>query len=776
MLMIASVIPISGLAGQTTDKTTNDLQQPSGTESTPIAIQNLQYTTTTSGHQTRGNYPVPEYNFSKLPTTIVHSWYDYQISNYNSYPIQRQTQNGNGEYAIFHIRPTSATLRKVCYAYINNTLGIQSFGQIIPSDPLSQGFPGVAIHPTTGDPIVSWHEDTDGDTLLETAMTYDNFDGTDTPNHWATPGVFDDNSPNVFIWPYMYVGPSPFNGYVRVYQIAENNAYIPSTTSPCEDIRLYYTDVVNVNGADLSSITSTASWTMVRVLQSFRNASVRPFDTFAIDYNHPGKVALIGDAVYLPTVTNPPVDEGAFVWESTDYGQTWPTSNLHSDGPGAQLYQVNNPGFSEAPAVLNVTVSGDHNTAFYDSEGKLHWCFMQQYGYSDAAGSYYFPAFLPQAEMVWDGTSFTFREVPELPGHDNLSGHSVPWIGNTTYPVVTFSNSPGASPVFSENDQKQAYNAEHNWIAQVWVDGTNEYLGDTLGDPNYVAYIHHPVIQISVSPDNGRTWSDPIELTDIYSPLFNFANQITVYSFICDKIVDLGNNWGRLDMIYMNDSAWGSYIQSQGANTGGDINFCSVKIHFPEVGAFIADAGGPYSALVGANIQFLGSATGGTAPYTWHWVFGDGNTADVQNPTHAYQTAGTYTATLTVTDALSAHAVDNATVTITVPQIPGIEIGTLKGGLLQVSVDITSTGNVDATNVVWTITVKGGILGLINVSTNGTIPTLAPSTSENEIAKPIFGLGKITINVTAVADGVTMVKKNANAVVFGPFVLNIKEV
>jgi PKD repeat protein len=777
MLMMVSVIPISGLADQTTNNstTTNDLQQPSGTESTPITTNTLQYSAPASEHLSRGNYPVPEYNFSKLPTTLVHSWYDYQISNYNGQAIQRQTNNGNGEYAIFHIRPTSATLRKICYAYINNTLGIQSFGQIAPSDTLSQGFPGVAIHPASGDPIVSWHEDTDADTRLETEMTYDNFAGTGTPNHWVTPGIFEDNDPDVYVWPYMYVGPSPYDGYVRVYQITENNVNLPGSI-PDENIRLEYTDVINTANADLSALTSSASWTMVRVLDSFRDAFVRPFDTFAIDYNHPGKVAFIGDAAYMTGVTNPPVDEGAFVWESYDYGQTWLPSDLHSDGPGAQIYNVNNPGFTEAPAVLNVTICGWHNTAFYDSEGNLHWTFMQQYGYSDDAGSYYFPSFLPQAEMIWDGTAFTFREVPELPGHDDLSGHSVPWIGNVTYPVVTFSNYPGASPVFSENTEKQAYNTENNWIAQVWVDGTKEYLGDTLADPNYADYIHHPVIEISVSPDNGRTWSDPIELTDIYSPLFSFANQITVYPFICDKIVDLGNNWGRLDMIYMNDSAWGSYVQSQGANTGGDINFCSVKIHFPEVGAFIAEAGGPYAALVGENIQFTGSATGGTGPYTWHWAFGDSETADVQNPTHAYQTAGTYTATLTVTDTLSAHAIDNATVIITIPQIPGIEIGTLKGGLLQVSAEIKSVGNVDANNVVWTITIKGGLLGLINVSANGTIASLAPGTSENGIAKSIFGLGKITINVTAVADDVTPVKKNANAIVLGPFILGLKEV
>lgn len=785
MLLIASIIPIS-LAGETPKgsitTTASDLMQPSGTVSKPITINNQATFASMYEKLTRGNYPAPDFNFSKLPTTLLHSWYDYQISNYNSYAIQRQTQNGNGEYVIFHAKPTSTSIRKVYYAYVNSTLGIQNMGQVKPSETIQSGFPGMAIHPTTGDPIVTWHGNYAGNGRLETEITYDNFDGTDTPNHWQNPLMINDNNPDSFIWPNMYVGPSPWTGNIRIYQIAENNQTTPGTpTFPCENVRLYYADVPNINGADISSLTSLSSWTMVRVFDSWRDKTIRPFKTFAIDYNHPGKVAFIGDAEWLQgDLGNMPVDEGAFVWESYDYGVHWNASNLHTDGPGGTLYQVNNPGFGHgSPDHLNVTITGWHNTAFYDSEGNLHWPFMQAYGYSNASGSVYYSEFLPQAEMVWDGTGFTFREVPELPGHDDLSGHSVPWVGTTTYPVVTFSNYPGASPIFQDNTEKQAYNAENHWIAQVWVDGTKEYLGDTLHDANYSAYIHHPVIQISVSPDNGRTWSEPIELTNIYSPFFNFARQITVYPFICDKIVDLGNNWGRLDMIYLNDSSWGSYCtpDQQGTNTGGDINFCSVKIHFPEVGAFVANAGGPYAALVGDDIQFLGGVTGGTEPYTWHWVFGDGHTADVRNPVHNYSTAGVKTVSLTVTDSLGAQAINSTIATITILQIPAIEIGAIKGSLLQVSAIIKSTGNCNATNIIWKITVKGGIFGLINVTANGTIPTLAPNVEKEEIAQKIFGLGKVNITVTAFADGLNVGPiKQATALVLGPFVLSVKEI
>ena len=64
-----------------------------------------------------------------------------------------------------------------------------------------------------------------------------------------------------------------------------------------------------------------------------------------------------------------------------------------------------------------------------------------------------------------------------------------------------------------------------------------------------------------------------------------------------------------------------------------------------------ADAGTAYSTT--DTIQFTGTATDsdGDAIASWHWDFDDGNTADVQNPTHQYTTGGTFTVTLTVTDA-----------------------------------------------------------------------------------------------------------------------------
>jgi len=88
----------------------------------------------------------------------------------------------------------------------------------------------------------------------------------------------------------------------------------------------------------------------------------------------------------------------------------------------------------------------------------------------------------------------------------------------------------------------------------------------------------------------------------------------------------------------------------------------------------IADAHGPYKARPGQTIQFYGTAYGGTEPYTWHWDFGDGATSNLQNPTHVYDKAGTYTVTLTVTDANGLQAIDTTKAIInTPPSAPAVK-------------------------------------------------------------------------------------------------------
>lgn len=75
----------------------------------------------------------------------------------------------------------------------------------------------------------------------------------------------------------------------------------------------------------------------------------------------------------------------------------------------------------------------------------------------------------------------------------------------------------------------------------------------------------------------------------------------------------------------------------------------------------------PLSGTAPLTIDF--SSAGSFDPDTAHtlsyaWNFGDGNTASSANPSHSYNTAGNFTATLTTTDDLGASASDSVTISV----------------------------------------------------------------------------------------------------------------
>jgi outer membrane protein assembly factor BamB len=81
-------------------------------------------------------------------------------------------------------------------------------------------------------------------------------------------------------------------------------------------------------------------------------------------------------------------------------------------------------------------------------------------------------------------------------------------------------------------------------------------------------------------------------------------------------------------------------------------------------GPIIVDAYGPYSGYYQQPIQFTGTVYGGIPPYIYHWDFGDGQSSNVQSPTHNYSSVGNFTATFAVTDSEGNSSSDTAMVTI----------------------------------------------------------------------------------------------------------------
>lgn len=81
----------------------------------------------------------------------------------------------------------------------------------------------------------------------------------------------------------------------------------------------------------------------------------------------------------------------------------------------------------------------------------------------------------------------------------------------------------------------------------------------------------------------------------------------------------------------------------------------------PPTAAFTATAP---TAPVGQTVAFTDASTG--SPTAWAWTFGDGAASSQQHPSHAWTTAGSYTVTLTVSNAGGATSATR-TVAVTAP-------------------------------------------------------------------------------------------------------------
>lgn len=89
------------------------------------------------------------------------------------------------------------------------------------------------------------------------------------------------------------------------------------------------------------------------------------------------------------------------------------------------------------------------------------------------------------------------------------------------------------------------------------------------------------------------------------------------------------------------------------ANTG--------MLLFPPKASFTHDA----PKCAGQAVQFTDTST--DCPIAWSWDFGDSNASALQNPTHAYVAGGTYTVTLTATNAIGASTSFSTDVEIAAP-------------------------------------------------------------------------------------------------------------
>lgn len=144
---------------------------------------------------------------------------------------------------------------------------------------------------------------------------------------------------------------------------------------------------------------------------------------------------------------------------------------------------------------------------------------------------------------------------------------------------------------------------------------------------------------------------------------------------------DFGNGSAGAGAIVTNVFQAGNYtVRLTVTDNLGATNTASSTITIATPGNLppIANAGGPYNAIVGVPLTVSGAASSdpdGTIT-SYLWDFGNGITHAAATAEHTYTAAGTYSATLTVTDNSGLTATQQVTIVVTAPTPPGTPPGT----------------------------------------------------------------------------------------------------
>ena len=119
---------------------------------------------------------VPEFTFTKTPTALLTSYYDYMIGSYNGLPLRVIPPNiyGGGYFLTYHGRRTADGTRRIFYAYLDAN-GNVTVNNEITTEANHEGYGTVAVDPVSGKPFYAWHCNADTDLEMEVQFTVDQF-------------------------------------------------------------------------------------------------------------------------------------------------------------------------------------------------------------------------------------------------------------------------------------------------------------------------------------------------------------------------------------------------------------------------------------------------------------------------------------------------------------------------------------------------------------------------------------------------------------------------
>ena len=599
----------------------------------------------------RDEFGPPLYSFipngdGENTTYLTSSYYDYMPFSYNGFNLRKQPETSqpygyaaDGWYVTYMRSETQNidTDRRAYYSYINpdGTLG-ESNG--VNSVINREGFTSLAIDPYTGDPFVVWHAITEPDGSYDSHMSYALFHATGSPGAWRSPFIVIDNpemstpftgaTDDEFIWPQVWVGPSPVADHRRVH--AYGNNYTSNAGGGANYNSLYmYADF---NDTDLLS-TSNLDWTIKSFpyWDDLQYNDVARINKDLVVSKVDGKVVFVGS-----------VGDSLMAMYSDDYGETFtkytqelkqPIENpMYEDGSQYLWYDND----EVTPSEMYIVPSNDlshYNCVISDDNTKVLWMAGVNYNSQENLDTgFYMPAYMYPKQFTFDTDTHEFSfydlDIQGLDPADDVMAIAydldedgeVDEYWDDGEPVINLScpswfyNSDGGwqDSYFHESNCKMV--ADGDRVVLVWHDGAKLQAAYN-GEEGYDGWFKQPEICIVISKDGGETWSDiryinanpndnvvdPVNHYDgNYAP--ELEGMLPVNISLGDKLEDLGNGHAKLSFVFMDDADYGSAAgQTSGGGdlTNSALRYAAIDLDFSPASSDVTMT--PDAELLGQN-------------------------------------------------------------------------------------------------------------------------------------------------------------------------------
>ena len=278
--------------------------------------------------------------------------------------------------------------------------------------------------------------------------------------------------------------------------------------------------------------------------------------------------------------------------------------------------------------------------------------------------------------LVWFATSgggvskYDFGVSPPVA---NFSGS--PTSGNVPQTVNftdTSTNTPTSwSWTFGDTGTSTAQNPSHQYTSvgtyTVALTASNAGGSDIETKTNYITVTSvPPVPNFSGTPTSG--WAP---MTVIFTDLSTGPIDTWKWVFGDGNTLNYSSPPSEIANNYLNAGTYTVQLSVRDENTSQyytevKTDYISVTSATPPVAGF---TGLPTSGNYPLTVNFTDSSTGSIT--SWSWTFGDSGTSTAQNPSHIYQTTGTYNVSLTVSGpAGTDDEVKTNYITVTVPPPP----------------------------------------------------------------------------------------------------------